>query len=240
MKLFREFDRLLAVARLADDFHVRLILEHSTKATANQTVVIHEQHCDLLFHRTPLSTRLSLLGTVRWTSVPPSVDARIRSDRPLIPPCLRIATRPMPRLFGLSAKPLPWSCTSNSSVRERKRKRTAACFAPEWRGDIVQSFLEHAVNVHPSAAIHRKWLALLVIGYCNAGLSFHGGDVPIKGALKPSFIEHDWVQRLRQTAYVFKGRLHGLQDFLQIRAEGRTSQEPVSAGRGASMEPTSR
>ena len=58
MKLFGQLDGFLAIARLADDLHVRLVFEHAAKSTANQAVIIHEQHCDLLFHKIPLSTRL--------------------------------------------------------------------------------------------------------------------------------------------------------------------------------------
>ena len=55
MKFFRQLDGFLAVARFADDFHVGLIFQHAPEPAPDQAVIIHEQHCDLLFHKTPLS-----------------------------------------------------------------------------------------------------------------------------------------------------------------------------------------
>ena len=39
----------------AHHFHVGLILQHAAEAAPHQAVIIHQQHCDLLFHKTPLS-----------------------------------------------------------------------------------------------------------------------------------------------------------------------------------------
>ena len=55
MKFFRELDGLLAVACFADDFHVGLILEHAAETAPHQAVIIHQQYCDLLFHKTLFS-----------------------------------------------------------------------------------------------------------------------------------------------------------------------------------------
>src|SRR5579864_4447014 len=54
MQFFRQLDRFLAVARFTDYLHVRLVFQHAAEPTPNQAVIIHEQDCDLLFHRTPL------------------------------------------------------------------------------------------------------------------------------------------------------------------------------------------
>src|SRR5215472_3151608 len=55
VELLCQPDRLFTVASFADDFHVGFIFQHAAEATPYQTVVIHEQHCDLLLHKTPLS-----------------------------------------------------------------------------------------------------------------------------------------------------------------------------------------
>ena len=55
MQFLRELDGVFAVARFADHFHIGLILEHAAETPPHQAVIIHQQYCDLLFHKTPLS-----------------------------------------------------------------------------------------------------------------------------------------------------------------------------------------
>src|ERR1051326_2043000 len=78
MQLLRELDGFFSIACFADHFHVGLILEHAPETAAHQAVVIHEQHCDLLFHKTPLSPEAQLNAPafhLPW-------DAKKQSDRP--------------------------------------------------------------------------------------------------------------------------------------------------------------
>ena len=81
MKLSGELDGFFAVSGFADDFHVGLVFEHAAEAAADQAVIIHQQDCDLLFHKTPLSLlgnrqvhqRSAFSGTRKRQSVRPSV-----------------------------------------------------------------------------------------------------------------------------------------------------------------------
>src|SRR6478752_5937138 len=86
---------------------------------------------------------------------------------------------------------------------------------------VVQCFLQNAIDVYPSAAVDRKRLPLLLIGYGNSGLSFHVGDVPVESALKSGLIEHNRVQSLGEAPDAFQSSLHGLKNFLQISAQRR-------------------
>src|SRR4051794_39642539 len=85
--------------------------------------------------------------------------------------------------------------------------------------DVVQGLLQNAIHVNTCCPVYRKGFPLLLIGYGNSGLSFHGGDVPIKRAFEASFVEHDRVQCLRQAADVFQRRLDNLQHFLQVGSQ---------------------
>src|SRR5207302_939986 len=76
--------------------------------------------------------------------------------------------------------------------------------------NIVQSFLQDAVDVYAGAAIYRKRHALLIIRYGNPGLPFHGGNVPVEGALESSLVEHHGMQRLGQTSHALECRLGNL------------------------------
>src|SRR5947209_3642016 len=58
-------------------------------------------------------------------------------------------------------------------------------------GDVVQGFLQNAVDVDADIAVDRKRRSRFLIGYVNAGLPFHCGDVPVNGALESGFVEHD-------------------------------------------------
>src|SRR5215469_8689152 len=73
--------------------------------------------------------------------------------------------------------------------------------------------------MNAGAPTHGKRLPLLLIGYGKAGLSFHGGDLPVESAFEPSLIEHDRVERLRAAANALERGLHGLKNFLQIGSE---------------------
>ena len=72
--------------------------------------------------------------------------------------------------------------------------------------------------MHAGAPTHGKRLSLLPIGYGKAGLSFHGGNVPVESALKARLIEHHRVEGLREATNAFERGLHGLKNFLQIGA----------------------
>ena len=152
-------------------------------------------------------------GWTREYDLPPINSARSR-----------IATSPMPRLVsGCSAKPAAVVLHFELQRCGKENANAPSLLRSGVTRDIVQSFLEHTVNVHPGAAIDRKRLALLLIGYCNSGLSFHGGDVPVKRALKPSFIEHDRMQRLRKAANFVQGALH---DLAELPANPRAGTNP--------------
>ena len=71
---------------------------------------------------------------------------------------------------------------------------------PGMPGNVIQRFLQHTVDVDASTSVYGERLALLLIGYGNSGLPFHGGDVPIESALETGLVEHDGMKRLRQSA----------------------------------------
>src|SRR5581483_10646377 len=75
--------------------------------------------------------------------------------------------------------------------------------------------------MHSGTTVHGKRLTLLLIGYGNSVLSFHGGNVPIQRAFKTGFVEHDRMKRLREAADALKSGLDGLKNFLQIGAQCR-------------------
>src|SRR5208282_3994479 len=54
-QLLREPDGFLSVSGLADDPHIGFIFQHAPKAAPDEAVVIDQQDCDLLFHKTRLS-----------------------------------------------------------------------------------------------------------------------------------------------------------------------------------------
>src|ERR1039458_9611250 len=87
---------------------------------------------------------------------------------------------------------------------------------------IVQRFLHYAVDVHTCAAIHGERYTLLLIGYGNPRLSFYGRDIPVERALKPGLVQHHRMQRLREAADLLQCGLHDLENFLQVRSEGRS------------------
>src|SRR5215469_12181230 len=76
--------------------------------------------------------------------------------------------------------------------------------------------------MNAGAPTHGKRLSLLLIGYGKAGLSFHGGDVPVEGAFEAGLVEHHRVEGLREAANALERGLRGLENFLQIGAERRS------------------
>jgi hypothetical protein len=55
MQFFRQLDGILSVARFTNHFHIGFIFEHAAETAPHQTVIIHQQYCDLLYHKILLS-----------------------------------------------------------------------------------------------------------------------------------------------------------------------------------------
>src|SRR5579859_2580990 len=87
---------------------------------------------------------------------------------------------------------------------------------------IIQSFLQHAVNVDGRGAIQWKWSAGFFVTYRDTRLLFHGGNIPIHRVFESRFLQHDGMERLRKSADFVERGLRDIADFPEIRAEGRT------------------
>src|SRR5450755_1094568 len=81
MQFFREFDGSLAIAGFTHYIHVLFIFENPPKSAPDQAVVIDQQDCDLLFHKTPLSP-WERRGAPAFR---PAGVAKIRVSRPSAP-----------------------------------------------------------------------------------------------------------------------------------------------------------
>ena len=79
--------------------------------------------------------------------------------------------------------------------------------------DVIQRFLNYAINVHARAARNFKNRARLLIRDRNAGLPLDHWQIPIEALLESGFIEHHWMQRLRECANFLKSRLRDIADF---------------------------
>ena len=55
VQLPRQPDGFFAIACFADHVKIGFIFQHAPEAAPHQSVIIHQQDCDLLFHLTPLS-----------------------------------------------------------------------------------------------------------------------------------------------------------------------------------------
>src|SRR5579871_564392 len=97
MQFLGELDRRFPIARFANDLHVRLIFQHAPKAASDKAVIIHEQDCDLLFHRTPPS----LGGPPDGRAFRLRAGAKTQSYRPSTrnAPAWRPARSPVVRVF---------------------------------------------------------------------------------------------------------------------------------------------
>src|SRR5262249_15381115 len=88
--------------------------------------------------------------------------------------------------------------------------------------DVVQSFLQYAINVDRSVSIYGKRRTGFFVGYANSRLSFHHRQVPLNGLLESGFIKHNRMQCLREAADLVERALGNLTDFLQVSTQLRT------------------
>src|SRR2546429_10020696 len=66
--------------------------------------------------------------------------------------------------------------------------------------DVIQCFLQNAIDMNGGVSIHKKRCSRFLIGYVNTGLPFHRGDIPVESTLQPGLIKHYGMERLRKTA----------------------------------------
>ena len=149
----RQLDGFLAVAGLADDFHVGLVFEHAAEATANQAVIIHEQNCDLLCHKIPLSSlghgqphqRATFCWREKFNLAAHQLGALAHGHH-------SDAAR-----LGRSAKSGAGSSTSSSSVLRQETQPHPGLLGAGMPRHVVQCLLQDAVDVNTGAAVDRKW-----------------------------------------------------------------------------------
>ena len=96
-------------------------------------------------------------------------------------------------------------------------------------GDVVESFLEDAIDVDGGAGVHGIRLAGFFVGDVNAGLFFDYGDVPVDGAFEAGFIEHYGMQGLREAANIFESGLGDVANFVKLGAQRRIGGSVSSA-----------
>ncbi len=101
---------------------------------------------------------------------------------------------------------------------------------------IIQSFLHNAINMDSGIAIHGKGCPRFLIGYVNAGLPFHHGQIPVQRAFQAGLVEHDGMQRLRQAAHLIQRGLRDLCHFADRRAKANLPAACFPAR--PNMEPT--
>ena len=86
-------------------------------------------------------------------------------------------------------------------------------------GDVVESFLEDAIDVDGGAGVHGIRVAGFFVGDVNAGLFFDDGNVPVNGAFEAGFIEHHGMQGLREAANIFESGLGDVANFVKLGAQ---------------------
>src|SRR5258706_10050 len=87
--------------------------------------------------------------------------------------------------------------------------------------NIIQRFLDDAVDMNRRSTRERKRIPRLFIRYVNAGLPFHGREVPGESGFEASLVQHYWMQRLRQAANCIQSVLRDLSHFVKFCAQGR-------------------
>src|SRR5258708_28337494 len=88
--------------------------------------------------------------------------------------------------------------------------------------DVVQGLLHNTINMDRGRT--RKWESFprLFIGYGNSRLPLHGREIPGQSRLQTSFVEHDWMQRLREATHRLQRVLRNLANFVELRPQRRT------------------
>ena len=94
-------------------------------------------------------------------------------------------------------------------------------------GHVVESLLQHSIDVDRGISIHGKGRTGFQVAYVNPGLLFHGGNVPVQGAFQSGFVEHYRMERLREAAHLIERGLGDVAHFAQIGAQRRAFRKMV-------------
>ena len=84
--------------------------------------------------------------------------------------------------------------------------------------NIIQSFLQNAIDVDRSTSIDRKRRSRFLVGYANSRLPFHHRQIPFDRLLKSGFFQHHRMQRLRKTADFIQRTLSNLANLEEVGA----------------------
>src|SRR5581483_4272652 len=94
--------------------------------------------------------------------------------------------------------------------------------------DVVQSFLQHAVDMHAGTRFDGEGLALLFVMHAESRLPLDRRNIPVQSTRKAGFLEEDWMQRLRKRANLIQAVLRDLANFLQILAKPAVLCRPAA------------
>src|SRR6185312_7581135 len=82
--------------------------------------------------------------------------------------------------------------------------------------DVVQRLLDDAVQMDRNFLVRFVILAFSLIGDMKAGALPETREISRERAGKPGFVEHRWMQRLRERAHFFERGLHNFVDFAEF------------------------
>ena len=226
----------VAVAGFADDGDRRVVFEHAAEAAAHQAVIVDQQDGDLIRHARPSLGVCS--GTRSRTSVPPSRGRRNSSVPPTSSARSRMATRPRPRRCASRRRSPCRDLRLPARARPAsKRSRTHACVGAGMPRDVVQRFLQHAIDVNADGHVDRRRQRRRARRRrAMPGLPLDRRQIPVDRALEARLLEDRRVQRLRQAAHVVERRLRDLADSRAARRAAASPPAPACR-RGRSIEP---